>query len=108
MSKKTTQQSIAAMKERIIKDLSMLRTTFNTYRQEEALRTLGPLEGAAAADAALALAERQHTQEEALVSVETALAVFLQLASASRPSVVASAMRTVEIRARMDGKHVFE
>lgn len=108
MSKKTTQESIAKMKERLVADLTTVRSVLEGHAVKEAERVIAATEATRIPETVDALARQRHAEVEALVSLETFIAVSLRVMAASRPSVVASAMRTTEIQARIDGKHIFE
>lgn len=47
-------------------------------------------------------------ETEALVGLETFVAIALRVMEQTNPSKLREVMRLVEIQARMDGKHVFE
>lgn len=75
---RTTAEAINAMKEQVMADLSVVR------------------------------AATDPTAEEALVSLETFVAIALRVFSKTNASKIKEAMQIVEIQARMDGKEVFE
>ncbi len=75
---RTTAEAINAMKEQVLADLQSVR------------------------------AATPPTAEEALVSLETFVAIALRVFSKTNASKIKEAMQLVEIQARMDGKEVFE
>jgi hypothetical protein len=75
---RTTTEAINAMKEQVLADL-------------QAVRAVTP-----------------QTTEEALVSLETFVAIALRVFAKTNASKIKEAMQIVEIQARMDGKEVFE
>lgn len=103
-----TNEAINTMKERLLADLATVRSALErdaALRAEQALASVAAVD---VPDKIKELTQGVHDEAKALASLETFMAVSLQVMKGTRASQVAEALRVVEIRARMDGKHVFE
>ena len=85
MSDRPTTAAIRGMKEVIVEDLTQVRVAL--YDEFNALDPIF---------------------DEHMTSIETFVAIALEVFAVTNPSKLRDAMRVVEIRARIDGKKVFE
>jgi hypothetical protein len=79
-----TQAAVNAMKEQVLADISVVRAGLL------ADRTLN------------------HQEDEAMTSIETFVAIAIHVFNTTNPSKIKNAMQVVEIRARSDGKKVYD